>query len=81
MALRLARPDLVSDLPHQLQLLTHAIMVDQVAARMAGETALRAHPHPVERLLAALTRALGHDVGGLVDAPLHLLLVLQLREL
>lgn len=48
---------------------------------MRAESALWADSNLLERVLLALTRALGHELGSLVDALLHLLLVLQLAEL
>lgn len=48
---------------------------------MGRKAALGRDAQALERLLARLAAALGDHVGGLVDAPLHLLLVLELREL
>lgn len=48
---------------------------------MAGETALRADTDLVEGLLDGDVVALGDELGGVVDALLHLLLVLELGEL
>jgi len=48
---------------------------------MGAETALRAERNSLERFLARLATALGHKVSGLVNALLHLLLILELAEL
>lgn len=48
---------------------------------MGTKPTLRAHTNPLERLLGRLTTPLGHPLGGAQHALLHLLLVLELREL
>lgn len=78
---RLTGPDLVSQLAHELELVDHVLARDRVAEVVAREAALGADAHALERLLAGLARALGHVIGSLVDALLHLAQVLELGEL
>lgn len=74
-------PDLVGDLANQAQLGLLLLLVERVPALMRAEAALRAHAHPLERLLRRLAAALGHPLGRAQHALLHLLLVLELWQL
>lgn len=56
-------------------------MVNGVALTVTGKTTLRANTKLVQGLLGGDTVTLCDELGCLVDALLHLLLVLQLREL
>lgn len=74
-------PDLIGDLAHQSQLLLLVVHAQGVSTLVRAESALWAHGNLLEGLLLGLTSALGDELSSLVDALLHLLLVLELAEL
>jgi hypothetical protein len=45
--LRLTRPDVIRQLPYQLQLVDHVIPLDRISAAMAGKATLWTHAHPL----------------------------------
>lgn len=78
---RLVRPDIISNLPHKLKLVDHAIPVNSIALTVRSETTLRADTDLVESLLEGNVVTLSDELGGIDNALLHLLLVLHGGEL
>jgi len=74
-------PNLIGNLADEGKLLLLVLLGERVAALVGAEAALWADGNALQGFLAGLAAALGHKVCGLVDPPLHLLLVLQLAQL
>lgn len=77
----LTTPDIVGNLPDKLQLLAHVLVTERVALGVTGESTLWRDTNTLEGVLSALVVALSDEVGSLVDAINHGLLVLELGEL
>src|SRR5687767_5558653 len=74
-------PNLIRNRPDQRQLLLLLLLIQRIPALMRTKPTLRAHTNPLERLLRSLTTALSHPLRRADHPLLHVLLVLQLREL
>lgn len=79
--LRLPRPNITCNLPHQPQLILHPLHINQIPPLMTREPTLRTHPHPSQRFLPSLSVPLGDNFRSLINPALHLLLVFEFREL
>ena len=76
----LSRPELVCDTSHELELLLHVFVSQCIAFSVTCKTALRAYTELLKCVFLRLTGTLCNEIGCLVDASNHLILVLQLRE-
>lgn len=77
----LSGPDLICDFSYELQLLLHALNVNQIALCMTRKATLWADASPLQRLFPSFTVSLCHDISRCVDPLLQLLLIFQLWEL
>jgi len=78
---RLVRPDLVRQFPHKLQLVLHILPYNCVSFLVTCKSTLWADAQSLQRLLPRLPGSLSYNICGLEHPLLHLLFVLQLREL
>lgn len=79
--LRLVRPDIIGNLPHQLELVHHTIPVNSIAFPVGSKATLRADTDLVEGDFEGDIVPLSDKLGRIDNALLHLLLVLQRGEL
>lgn len=79
--LRLVRPDVVGNLPHQLELVHHTLPVNSIALPVRSKATLRADTDLVEGGFEGDIVALGDELGRINNALLRLLLVLHRGEL
>jgi hypothetical protein len=78
---RLVRPDIIGNLPHQLELVDHAIPVNSIALAVRSKATLRADTDLVQGSFERDVVTLGDDLGRINNTLLHLLLVLHGSEL
>lgn len=79
--LQLARPDIISNFAHQLQLVNHTLAINSIALTVTSKPALRANTTLLQRLLNRNPITLSNELSSLIHPLLHRLLVLELREL
>jgi len=79
--LQLTRPDIIRNVPHQLQLVNHTLAVNSITLAVTSKPTLRANATLLQRLLNRDPITLSNELGSLIHPLFHLLLVLELREL
>lgn len=80
-SLQLSRPDIIRNIPNKLQLLDHPLAINEVTLTVTSKATLRANTNLIKRLLQGNPVTLSNELSGIIDALLHLLLVLELGEL